>query len=157
MGLLVVVLVVVFIETALFSLNCEMKHYFVKRFDDNFLKNDAKKRKLGLIGKQEELSIMTREEVINNLVPVLQQYPVKRAALFGSYARGDQSDVSDVDVIVDFMEGVSLVNNFYDLYDALEERLGLNVDLLRYGSVMRDMKPKLRQNILDNVRWFYEA
>ena len=100
---------------------------------------------------------MTREEVIENLVPVLQQYPVKRAALFGSYARGDQSDISDVDVIVDFVEGVSLVNNFYDLYDDLEERLGCRVDLLQYGSVVRDMKPKLRQNILSDLRWFYEA
>ena len=100
---------------------------------------------------------MTREEVIESLVAVLQQYPVKRAALFGSYAREDYSDASDVDVIVDFIEGVSLFENFYDLYDAIEERLGCRVDLLRYGSVMSDMMPKLRQNILSDLRWFYEA
>ena len=100
---------------------------------------------------------MTREEVIEYLVPVLQQYPVKRAALFGSYAREDYSDASDVDVIVDFIEGVSLFDNFYDLYDALEERLGRKVDLLRYGSVLRDMVPKLRDNILSNIWWFYET
>ena len=35
---------------------------------------------------------MTREEVIEYLVPVLQQYSVKRVALFGSYAGEGYSD-----------------------------------------------------------------
>ena len=100
---------------------------------------------------------MTREEVIENLVPVLQQYPVKRAALFGSYAREDYSDASDVDVIVDFIEGVSLFENFYDLYDALEERLGRKIDMLSYRSVQRDMMPVIRKNVLQDLRWFYES
>ena len=104
-----------------------------------------------------EKVIMTRDEVTENLIPVLQQYPVKRAALFGSYARDDYSNSSDVDMIVDFIEGVSLLENFYDLYNALEERLGCKVDLLRYGSVVNDMMPKLKQNILSDLRWFYEA
>jgi len=100
---------------------------------------------------------MTREEVIKNVMPVLQKYPVKRAALFGSYAREDYSDTSDIDIIVDFIEGVSLVENYYDLYDDLEEQLRCKVDLLRYSSVMNDMIPKLRHNILSELRWFYES
>ena len=100
---------------------------------------------------------MTRDEIIEFTIPVLQQYPVKRAALFGSYARGDNSESSDVDMIVDFAEGVSLVDNYYDLYDALEEKLGCKVDLLRYGAIINYMKPNLRKNILDSTRWFYEA
>ena len=100
---------------------------------------------------------MTREEVIENLVPILQQYPVKRAALFGSYAREDYSDKSDVDVIVDFIEGVSLFENFYDLYDAIEEHLGRKIDMLSYSSVQRDMMPVIRKNVLQDLRWFYES
>ena len=100
---------------------------------------------------------MTREEVINNVMPVLRQYPVKRAALFGSFAREDYSDTSDIDMIVDFIEGVSLVENYYDLYDSLEERLGRKIDLLCYGSVQRDLMPVIRKNVLQDLRWFYES
>ena len=100
---------------------------------------------------------MTTDEVINNVMPVLQQYPIKRAALFGSFARGDNSDASDVDMIVDFIEGVTLFDNFYDLYDALEAHLGCKIDLLCYGSVQRDMMPVIRKNVLKDLRWFYES
>ena len=100
---------------------------------------------------------MTREEVIETLVPVFQQYPIKRVAFFGSYARGDQSDKSDVDLVVDFTESAALFENFYDLYDAVEQRLGFSVVLLRYGAVVRDMKPIIKHKVLGELRWFYEA
>jgi len=100
---------------------------------------------------------MASDEIIKNITSVLMEYPVKRAALFGSYARGDFSDISDIDMIVDFTEGVSLVENYYDLYDSLEERLGRKIDLLCYGSVQRDMMPVIRNNILQDLRWFYES
>ena len=100
---------------------------------------------------------MTRDEIINYLVPVLQQYPIKRAALFGSYARGDHTDTSDVDLVVDFVDDVLLFDNFYNLYDALEKRLCCKIDLLRYGTIIRDMKPIIKEKILNDLRWFYET
>jgi predicted nucleotidyltransferase len=103
------------------------------------------------------LSVMPDNEVTEIITSVLSQYPIKRAALFGSFSRGDYSDASDVDVIVDFSNEIDLADNFFSLYDDLEERLGRKVDLLRYETVANHMKPRLRQNVLKDLRWFYEA
>ena len=31
-----------------------------------------------------------QQELVDRIVPILRQYPIKRAAMFGSYARGEQ-------------------------------------------------------------------
>ena len=41
------------------------------------------------------------EEIKACILPVVKKYPVERIILFGSYARGDASDKSDVDLIVE--------------------------------------------------------
>ena len=56
-----------------------------------------------------------------------QNYKVKDIAIFGSYARGEQKEISDVDVLVEFEEPVGLA--FIHLADFLEELLGIKVDL----------------------------
>ena len=52
-----------------------------------------------------------------------QKYKVKTIAIFGSYARGEETAESDVDILVEFTEPVGLL--FVDLADYLEEVLGL--------------------------------
>ena len=39
-------------------------------------------------------------QLSNTIVSILQKYHIKKAAFFGSYARGDATDYSDVDVLV---------------------------------------------------------
>ena len=57
-----------------------------------------------------------------------QRYGVQELAIFGSYARGEQTLVSDVDILVTL--GKPLVLRFFELWDYLENILGLHMDLL---------------------------
>ncbi len=57
-------------------------------------------------------------------------------ALFGSVARNEQSDVSDVDVLVEFNGRIG--SGFLTLAFELEEELGTKVDLVSRGGI----KPK---------------
>lgn len=45
------------------------------------------------------------QSIAEKIVPILRAHGVVHASVFGSYARGDYTDNSDVDVLVEFQEG----------------------------------------------------
>lgn len=81
-------------------------------------------------------------ELLRNIkAELVQRYPVERLALFGSYARGEQTESSDCDLLVEFSRPVGM--EFIRLAEELEERLGLKVDLVSAGGI----KPRYYQAI----------
>jgi predicted nucleotidyltransferase len=79
---------------------------------------------------------------------VLQErYGVEELALFGSYARGGQSPMSDVDILVRVRRPIGL--KFFELWDYLEEILDLKVDLLTPEALQQ--KPALWENIQEDL------
>jgi len=74
-----------------------------------------------------------------------QRFKVKSIAIFGSYAREEQDEESDVDIVVEFKEPVGLL--FVHLADYLEEILKVKVDLLTLDSI----KPNRRKYIIDEL------
>jgi predicted nucleotidyltransferase len=81
---------------------------------------------------------------------VLQErYGVEELALFGSYARGEQSPVSDVDILVRVRRPIGL--KFFELWDYLEEILDLKVDLLTPEALQQ--KPALWERVRENLVW----
>ena len=72
-----------------------------------------------------------------------KRYHVEEIALFGSYARGEQSETSDLDILVTL--SAPLGWEFVDLHDYLTELLETKVELLTRGAV--DRKPLLRHFI----------
>jgi len=45
--------------------------------------------------------MLSIDEIKSYIIPVVEKYPVEKVILFGSYARGDASDTSDVDLVVE--------------------------------------------------------
>jgi predicted nucleotidyltransferase len=86
---------------------------------------------------------------------VLRQYPVKRAALFGSAARGNMTAHSDVDMLVEFLPDTRGIV-FFGLHTDLETAFQRRVDLLTYTALHREAKPDFRDNVLRDMRFFYE-
>lgn len=82
------------------------------------------------------------------LIPVgsrLDELGVCRLRVFGSVARGEASDTSDVDVVVTFREGSDRYDALLDLGELLERILGRRVDLITEES-LRD-RESLRRRI----------
>lgn len=97
------------------------------------------------------------DNVVSTANKILQSYPIKRAALFGSAARGDMTDNSDVDMLIEFLPGRGGVNlEYFGLQIDLEEALGRRVDLLTFGSFERESKPRFKKNVMRDVRVIYE-
>jgi predicted nucleotidyltransferase len=64
----------------------------------------------------------------NNKLILVKKYGIKDLAIFGSYARNEQNQESDIDILVDFKNSVGI--EFIDLADELEQLLKLKVDLV---------------------------
>ena len=74
------------------------------------------------------------DELKTIISPIAAQYGVDRVFLFGSYARGQAKEDSDVDLRIDkgAVKGLFALGA---LYSDLEERLGKKLDLLTTGSL----------------------
>ena len=79
----------------------------------------------------------TIEEIRKIAVPVAKQYGVEKVALFGSYAKGEQKESSDIDLIIK-KGNLKGYFAFCGFVNALEERFGTHVDVL---TIMRWNNP----------------
>ena len=86
---------------------------------------------------------MDVDDIKQKAKSVLQQAGVRRAAIFGSFARGEEGADSDLDLLVEF-QGEKTLFDFIALKRRLEQALGMSVDLLTYQS----LSPLLRDSIL---------
>jgi uncharacterized protein len=95
------------------------------------------------------MSRPTREAVVARLGTersLLQRYGVRTLSLFGSVARGEAEEDSDVDLVVEFFRPVGFFE-LVRLKRALEEILGRHVDL----ATPKSLKPQLRERILNEA------
>lgn len=87
-----------------------------------------------------------REQILKALSDhrheLAQRYGVKQLALFGSAARDELRDDSDVDVLVEF-EGPATYDGYFKLQDHLQVLLGRTVDLV----TERGLKPRARRHV----------
>jgi predicted nucleotidyltransferase len=88
---------------------------------------------------------MTVEELKQKVSPILLKYKVKRASFFGSVAKQTDSPTSDVDILVELDDSISLLD-FIGIKLEIEDILHRNVDLVEYDTI----KPALKESILNN-------
>lgn len=93
---------------------------------------------------------ITRDEILDLLRSLKDdltaRYKVRRIGLFGSFARKEARDDSDVDILVDFNEGADLFD-LIELSQYLEEKIGRHVDL----ATPRALRPEIRDGIYRDV------
>lgn len=93
----------------------------------------------------------TREEILKLLLQGKQafgkKYSVRRMALFGSYARGDQQADSDVDVLVDVDPSIGL--EFVSLAREMESLMGLPVDIVSRRAVSSRHWKYIEKELID--------
>jgi hypothetical protein len=68
-------------------------------------------------------------------VPILKRHAVKRASIFGSFARGDAKSGSDVDFLIEYKGTNKSLFDLVDLKSDLEKSLDRKVDIVTYNSI----------------------
>ena len=83
------------------------------------------------------------------LKPILKQdFSIQTIELFGSYVRGEQTERSDLDVLVTFEEPNDIdLFKFIELRLFLKDELGVDVDLIEKDSV----KPRIKERIFEEA------
>ena len=78
--------------------------------------------------------------------------PVLKAWLFGSFARGEQTQDSDIDILVTLDHSQPVGLKFFGMYEDLKEMLGRNIDLV----VDRTLAPFARESVERDKILIYE-
>ncbi|MDP1728959.1 MAG: nucleotidyltransferase family protein [archaeon] len=83
----------------------------------------------------------------SKILDILKKNNIKRAGIFGSYARGEQKKNSDIDLLIEPARGMGF--GFFGMNDLLEKKLGKKVHLVTYKYI----NPRIKKNILnDEIR-----
>ena len=85
----------------------------------------------------------TKEKIMETVVPILKRHRVKRASLFGSIVSGNYTDRSDIDILVELDDDLSLLD-FINIKLEIEDATKRKVDLVEYATI----KPSLKKYIL---------
>lgn len=94
--------------------------------------------------------MLSKEQIIRSIQDnrsAIQQYGVRRLGLFGSYAKAENIETSDIDFIVEF--NAKSFDNYMGLKFYLEEIFRRKVDLVLPNTI----KPRLRETILKEVTY----
>ncbi len=82
------------------------------------------------------------EKLRKQITPTLKKHDVVRASVFGSFARGEQTSKSDIDLLVQFSGRKSLLD-LVGLELELKDRLKREVDVLTFGSLHHLIKDRV--------------
>lgn len=98
------------------------------------------------IGQRRKNTVVKKIEAV---APAIRaQFGVTKIGIFGSFARGEQTKSSDVDVLVDFAQGYATLHNFMGLSEYLETLFRRKVDLLIEPSISKYIRPYIEQDVI---------
>lgn len=106
------------------------------------LKEREEKADKELIGNKKNKEV---EKIKIKILKILKKNKIKRAGIFGSYARGEQKKNSDVDIAVEIDNPKMSLLGFVRIINTLEKILKKKVDLVEYNSI----KPRIKERILN--------
>ena len=86
-------------------------------------------------------------ERIQSHQSALKQFGAARLGLFGSFVRGEQTEQSDIDFVVEFQEGKKTFRNFINMVYYLEKVMGREVELLTWEGMASFVKRKAEKEI----------
>lgn len=73
-------------------------------------------------------------------------YPIKSIAIFGSFARNEENELSDIDLVVEFNDKIGV--RFIDLANELEELVDLKVDLVSRKGIKKRYLQSIEKDLI---------
>jgi len=95
---------------------------------------------------------MDRQSVNRTIIEYLESYNPERIGIFGSYAREEDSENSDIDILVRFKETISLLD-LARIHRELSNALGKKVDVVTEPALKNE---KLKRYIYQDLQIIYE-
>ena len=80
------------------------------------------------------------------LIKALKELPIKRASLFGSFARGDNRVDSDIDILIDIEPSLSIFD-VLRMEESLRQKFSRKIDLVEFSA----LKPSIKNKVLSQA------
>ena len=97
--------------------------------------------------------ILTVDEIKNRITPIAQKYELRAVYLFGSYARNEADENSDVDLLID--RTGSRIRGMFDmggLYNDLRQCIGKDIDVVTTHTLEQDNTKRRTPFFVENVQ-----
>lgn len=82
------------------------------------------------------------DEIKRKIIPILKDYNVTKAGIFGSYARGEQNKRSDIDILIKINDAAGLLT-LIDLKLELQKAVKMKVDLVEYETIRKELREQI--------------
>lgn len=123
----------------------ERVYYWLKEADYAIESLDLAKRRLELEGQGTKRKAQ-RAKLLEQINTYFAEQPIAQAWLFGSFARGEESLDSDIDILVKFTQPHKLdLLDYIGIKQALEQLSGRQVDLVEEGYLLPGIKDKVEE------------
>ena len=96
---------------------------------------------------------MSDEQLHKTIVDYFRDYKPERIGLFGSYARGENTEESDIDILIRFQKTLKLFQ-LGRIENELSELIGRKVDLVTEGAIRNE---RIRRSIQQDLQVIFEA
>lgn len=93
---------------------------------------------------------MISQQQIDIIIEVMKPYQPKKIGIFGSFARGENSEGSDLDILYNFEEPISLFQKF-QIQELLENKLKFNIDFVSE----KYLHPLIKESIMKDLKIIY--
>jgi len=93
---------------------------------------------------------MQVSEIQQRAAPILKRHGAVEAYVFGSAARGDATQESDIDILVQFNKIIGLLEHVHTKHE-LEDALGRKVDLVQAKALREEMRPSVERDSIKIV------
>lgn len=95
---------------------------------------------------------MNKDTIIKLIADYFKTQPVLKAYLFGSFSRGEETESSDIDILIVLDESQHIGLKFFGMYEDLKVLLGRKVDLV----TERSLSPFARESVNRDKILIYE-
>lgn len=95
---------------------------------------------------------MNKDTIIKMIADYFKTQPVLKAYLFGSFSRGEETESSDIDILIVLDESQHIGLKFFGMYEDLKDLLGRKVDLV----TERSLAPFARESVNRDKILIYE-
>jgi len=87
----------------------------------------------------------------NLIIDILSRHNPRKIGVFGSYARGENVEKSDLDILIDFEQPLDLLE-IIGLEQELTEKLGIKVDLITLHSLSPQLKEYVERDLIPIIQ-----
>ena len=95
---------------------------------------------------------MNKTNIIKAIVDYLKQYKVIEIGVFGSFARDEMTDKSDIDILVEYSRGTTILD-IVKMKQELYELIGIKIDIVS----KRAVRKRIMENIQTDLQTVYHA